>query len=151
MYRQLVNLFAHRTSIRTCTSTAAPVDYDRLYSSIDVEVRGHDAAVLRSYTRFLQSASAQLDVTTGPVRVLPYARWLRTLLKSKFVHKKHKVHYETRTHMTRIQLLQLTGSTADTLLEYVQRNLPEGVAMKLTFREIRPLPEYLSNDRKSTT
>jgi len=26
----------------------------------------------------------------------------------------------------------LTGSTADTFMEYVQRNLPEGVAMKVT-------------------
>ena len=27
---------------------------------------------------------------------------------------------------------RLTGSTADTFLEYIQRNLPEGVAMKVT-------------------
>jgi hypothetical protein len=27
---------------------------------------------------------------------------------------------------------KLTGSTADTFLEYIQRNLPEGVAMKVT-------------------
>lgn len=26
----------------------------------------------------------------------------------------------------------LTGSTADTLLEYIERNLPEGMAMKVT-------------------
>jgi len=30
------------------------------------------------------------------------------------------------------QLKRLTGSTADTYLEYIQRNLPEGVAMKVT-------------------
>lgn len=30
------------------------------------------------------------------------------------------------------QLKHLTGSTADTYLEYIQRNLPEGVAMKVT-------------------
>ena len=27
---------------------------------------------------------------------------------------------------------KLTGSTADTFIEYIQRNLPEGVAMKVT-------------------
>jgi hypothetical protein len=32
---------------------------------------------------------------------------------------------------TSFQLKHLTGSTADTYLEYVQRNLPEGVAMKV--------------------
>lgn len=30
------------------------------------------------------------------------------------------------------QVEKLTGSTADTFLEYIQRNLPEGVAMKVT-------------------
>ena len=30
------------------------------------------------------------------------------------------------------QMEHLTGSTADTFLEYIQRNLPEGVAMKVT-------------------
>jgi len=30
------------------------------------------------------------------------------------------------------QVERLTGSTADTFLEYIQRNLPEGVAMKVT-------------------
>lgn len=31
-----------------------------------------------------------------------------------------------------VQLKHLTGSTANTLLEYIQRNLPEGMAMKVT-------------------
>lgn len=31
-----------------------------------------------------------------------------------------------------VQFKHLTGSTADTLLEYVERNLPEGVALKAT-------------------
>ena len=30
------------------------------------------------------------------------------------------------------QFKHLTGSTADTFLEYIQRNLPEGMAMKTT-------------------
>lgn len=33
---------------------------------------------------------------------------------------------------TQFQFKHLTGSTADILLEYIQRNLPEGVAMKVT-------------------
>lgn len=55
-----------------------------------------------------------------------------TVLKSAFVHKKHRVQYETRTYYRYLELLKLTGSTADTFLEYIQRNLPEGVAMKVT-------------------
>lgn len=55
-----------------------------------------------------------------------------TLLKSKHVHKKHRVQYEVRTYYRFLEFIKLTGSTADTFLEYIQRNLPEGVAMKVT-------------------
>ena len=55
-----------------------------------------------------------------------------TLLKSIHIYKKHRVQYEIRTHFTHMNFHKLTGSTADTFLEYVQRNLPEGVSMKVT-------------------
>lgn len=55
-----------------------------------------------------------------------------TVLKSVHIYKKHRVQYETRTYYMFVQYNRLTGSTADTLLEYVQRNLPEGVALKTT-------------------
>ena len=74
-------------------------------------------------------------------------RW--TLLRSKFAKKKYWREYEIRTyykkfHVTILifstlktfsfcflfeQFQRLTGSTADTFLEYVQRNLPEGIMM----------------------
>lgn len=31
-----------------------------------------------------------------------------------------------------MSFLKLTGSTADTFLEYIERNLPEGLALKVT-------------------
>jgi small subunit ribosomal protein S10 len=37
----------------------------------------------------------------------------------------------------------LTGSTASTFLEYIQRNIPEGVAMKVSYEEIEFLPESI--------
>ena len=55
-----------------------------------------------------------------------------SLLKSVHIFAKHKVQYETRTYFRVLELLRLTGSTADTYLEYSQRMLPEGVAMKVT-------------------
>jgi small subunit ribosomal protein S10 len=42
-----------------------------------------------------------------------------------------------------MQFLRLTGSTADTFLEYIQRNLPEGVAMKVTKVEITAIPPHI--------
>jgi small subunit ribosomal protein S10 len=42
-----------------------------------------------------------------------------------------------------MQFLRLTGSTADTFLEYIQRNLPEGVAMKVTKVEMSAIPPHI--------
>jgi small subunit ribosomal protein S10 len=66
-------------------------------------------------------------------------------LKSVHIYKKHRVQYETRTYFSFIQYKYLTGSTADTLLEYVERNLPEGVALKATKVELQALPEHLTS------
>lgn len=55
-----------------------------------------------------------------------------TVLKCVHIYKKHRVQYEVRTYYTFVQYKHLTGSTADTLLEYLERNLPEGVALKAT-------------------
>lgn len=38
---------------------------------------------------------------------------------------------------------KLTGSTLDTFLEYIERNLPEGVALNVTKTEIQEMPEHL--------
>ena len=65
----------------------------------------------------------------------------KTLLKSIFVHSKHRVQYEMRTYYWVFQLGRMTESTRDTYLEYVQRNLPEGVSMKVTEHEYLRLPD----------
>lgn len=66
-----------------------------------------------------------------------------TILRSAFVHKKHRVQYEFRTYFNFLTFHQLTGSTLSTFLEYIERNLPEGVALKTTKVEILPLPDHL--------
>ncbi|OXU31443.1 hypothetical protein TSAR_004721 [Trichomalopsis sarcophagae] len=124
------------------TETAKP---DKLYKKIEVEVRGNDPAVLKSYGIFTTTAANHLGITVSgnyaPYKAV-HQRW--TLLKSKHVHKKHRVQYEIRTYYRFLEFLKLTGSTADTFLEYIQRNLPEGVAMKVTKIEIQRLPEAVS-------
>lgn len=54
------------------------------------------------------------------------------LLRSAFVNKIHRVQYEFRFYRRFMTFVRLTGSTADTFLEYIERNLPEGVALKVT-------------------
>jgi hypothetical protein len=38
----------------------------------------------------------------------------------------------------------LTGSTADTFLDYIQRNIPEGVAMEVTKMRLEALPKGIT-------
>lgn len=38
---------------------------------------------------------------------------------------------------------KMTGSTLSTFLDYIERNLPEGVALNATKTEIQELPEHL--------
>ena len=72
----------------------------------------------------------------------------RTLLRSKFAKKKYWREYEIRAYEKKFHISlfaalcphrsgrfrlfsfqHLTGSTAETFLEYVQRNLPEGIVI----------------------
>lgn len=74
---------------------------------------------------------------------LPYNKERYTILKSAFVHKKHRVQYEVRTYFHFMNFHRLTGSTLSTFLEYIERNLPEGIALKATKVELLALPEHL--------
>lgn len=123
-------------------STSTP---DKLYKKIEIEVRGNDPAVLKSYGEFVVMAANHLKINVGrntaPYKAI-HERW--TVLKSAHVHKKHRVQYEIRTYYRYLDVLKLTGSTADTFLEYIQRNLPEGVAMKVTKIELERFPESIA-------
>ncbi|XP_023720127.1 28S ribosomal protein S10, mitochondrial [Cryptotermes secundus] len=119
-------------------------ELDKLYRMVEVEVRGNDPAVLKSYTWFATTAAKELGITIGECWTPRKANHERlTLLKSVHIYKKHRVQYEIRTYFRFMQFLRLTGSTADTFLEYIQRNLPEGVAMKVTKVEITAIPSHI--------
>lgn len=128
----------------TDTSSSEEYQPDKLYKKVEIEVRGHDPAVLKSYVTFSAMAAEHLELKMSNVvsPSKPIHERL-TLLKSVHVHKKHRVQYETRTYYKYFELYKLTGSTADTYLEYIQRNLPEGVAMKVTKVELNTFPESI--------
>jgi small subunit ribosomal protein S10 len=48
-----------------------------------------------------------------------------------------------------LEFSRLTESTLKTYLEYIQRNLPEGVAMRVTKPERKPLPDVIVNTIKN--
>nr|CAG4645208.1 EOG090X0GP9 [Leptodora kindtii] len=130
-----------------CFSTLEP---DALYATVTVEVRSAEPAVLKSYEWFATTAAKHLGITVGRCWAPPKPHHNRfTLLKSIHIYKKHRVQYEIRTYFRHMTFEKVTGSTADTFLEYIQRNLPEGVAMTVTKEELIPLPESIQKISKA--
>ncbi|CAD5210091.1 unnamed protein product [Bursaphelenchus okinawaensis] len=132
--------FTYRRGLQTADREVTDIP-DKLFSKVQIEVRGHDKAVLLSYTNFIKNACSLLNIETSSVRHLRYSKWIQPLLRAKFARKKYKLHYEIRTEKKQIDLYHLTGSTSSTFLEYAQRNIPEGVAMRVDYTEICPLSE----------
>ena len=117
---------------------------DQLFKTIEVELLGYEPTVLDSYQWYILTAASQLGVEVGRVwapRKSDKERW--SLLKSVHIFKKHQVQYEVRTYHRFLTFHKLTGSTASTYLEYIQRNIPEGVAMKVAKVEVLPHPTFL--------
>ncbi|EMP37457.1 28S ribosomal protein S10 [Chelonia mydas] len=116
---------------------------DTLYRKLSVLVKGHDKTVLDSYEYFAVLAAKELGISIEKVHEPPRKIERFTLLKSIHIFKKHRVQYEMRTHYRCLELKHLTGSTADVYLEYIQRNLPEGVAMEIKKTKLEKLPEHI--------
>lgn len=113
---------------------------DVLYRSLWVKCIGHEPQVLDSYETFVRQAAGHLDIdyvrTEEPFRFIRH----KTLLASRHVHKKYRVQYEYRDYYRNIMFKNLTGSTADTFLEYIERNVPEGVWMIVEKHKLSELP-----------
>ncbi|XP_032226262.1 28S ribosomal protein S10, mitochondrial [Nematostella vectensis] len=136
--------FPRQATTRLFSSQAESTTEDeRLYSLISVKVKGSDEAVLKSYTHFVTRAANLLNIDISGRIVLPTRKERYTLLKSPHIYKKHRAQYEIRTHGRMLQLKNLTCNTADVFLEYIQRNLPEGVSMSVEQTALEPMPEYL--------
>lgn len=114
-------------------------------------MRAHDSAVLDSYVWFLRQSAGHLDIeVTGEHR--PKVHYHRFhVAKAAFGKGKHRVQYEVRTYSRILELSRLTGSTADTYLEYAQRMLPEGVAMKVTRHAREAVPQFLCQSLEEAT
>ncbi|XP_033859506.2 small ribosomal subunit protein uS10m [Acipenser ruthenus] len=130
----------HCTVAPSITETEEP---DSLYKNVAVLVKGHDKAVLDSYQYFATLAAQELGINIDKVYEPPKRIERLTLLKSVHIFKKHRVQYEMRTYYRCIELKHLTGCTADVYLGYIQRNLPEGVAMEVTRTSLEKLPEHI--------
>ncbi|XP_050357762.1 28S ribosomal protein S10, mitochondrial [Nymphalis io] len=121
------------------------VELDKLYKRVELEMRGIDPAVLLSYSWFCIAAASHLGIEVTKSWALRKAEKERhTLLRCVHIYKKHRVQYEIRTYFRFIHLQRLTGSTCDTFLEYIERNLPEGCALKVTKVECQKMPDHIT-------
>merc|ERR1712001_540957 len=126
------------------TASGVTTRKDKLYEKIEVEIRAHQPDTLKSYSWFATTAAKELDIAVVESFAEPQPHKARkTLLKTAFVNKKHRVQYEFRTYYHMMKFGKLTESTAMTFLEYIVRNLPEGVAMKVSKYERKKLPEII--------
>ncbi|KAK3544946.1 hypothetical protein QTP86_029204 [Hemibagrus guttatus] len=135
------------STAKVSTSHTSPItvtdEPDTLFQKLTVLVKGHDKAVLDSYEFFATLTAKELGLTLSKVFEPPRHIERLTLLKSVHIFKKHRVQYEMRTHYRAIEIDRITGSTANAYLEYIQRNLPEGVAMEVTKTAIEKVPEHI--------
>lgn len=125
-------------------NVAPPPQKDKLFSQLEIELKGIEPEVMKSYAWFATTAAQHLGIKVGKCYALRKSdkdRW--TVLKSVHVHRKHLVQYEARTYYRFLNFHNLTQSTLETYLEYIQRNLPEGTAMKATKVEIQKIPEHI--------
>ncbi|XP_031557845.1 28S ribosomal protein S10, mitochondrial-like [Actinia tenebrosa] len=116
---------------------------DTLYPLVSVKVKGSDEAVLKSYTHFVTRAANILNIDISKTILLPTRKERYTLLKSPHIYKKHRAQYEIRTHSRLLQLRNITAETSDVFLEYIQRNLPEGISMNIEHTALKQMPDYL--------
>lgn len=110
---------------------------DRLLQKLEIKCQSNERAVIKSYGFFLELTCKHLDLDLAPIDYPRVTKQRMTLLKSIFVHKKHRVQYEMRTYHLHATIFHVTGSTADTFVEYAQRMCPEGVAMHVTEHQLK--------------
>ncbi|CAG9854111.1 unnamed protein product [Phyllotreta striolata] len=150
----LSNVVRHLCTQNVAKVEATQEELDKLYKFVELELRGNDPAVLKSFCKFAVTTGNHLDINTKSWTLRKPNHERYTVLKCIHVKKKHRVQYEYRTYYSFVQYKYLTGSTADTVLEYLERNLPEGVALKATKVEVQAIPEYLvppESDKQSNT
>ena len=131
------------TSSRNYSTDAEACKDEKLYRAVVVYLKGSENSVLNSYAKFCTMAADNLSIKRDEV-MQPKSMYDRlTLLKAAVNYGAHRVQYEMRTYKRVVPLKYLTGTTADVYLEYIQRNIPAGVAMHVHRFEAQRLPEHI--------
>ncbi|XP_015790461.1 28S ribosomal protein S10, mitochondrial [Tetranychus urticae] len=130
--------------VASADKTDETEDLDVLYKKIELKLQAHDPPVLQSYKKFVLTVSEELGIPVVKAEEPWRHIQRRPLLKSRFIYKDHRAVYEFRTYFLNMQFKHLTGSTADTFLEYIERNLPEGVHLEVVKTALSKMPDHIN-------
>ena len=99
--------------------------------------------MLTSYIKYVRYAAALLSLHCSPP--VSYRRSIDIYVanKSPFKHGSYKAQYEIRVNQEALYLWNVTGTTADVFLEYIQRNLAAGLGMNVQLQAMEPLPKSI--------
>lgn len=115
----------------------------RFYREIALEIYGYDRSVIASYVQYVRYAAARLDLHCSSPIVYPKITRKWSIIKSPFKFSFKRAEYELRRFQTALYLWNLTGTTADVFLEYVERNLAAGLGMNVHMESMEQLPVAL--------
>lgn len=123
---------------------------ERYIGTLLINVRCSQQAVLNSYCMFAQYSAEQLDmkheITPGKI-----TRSVITVNRSPHVHGAHKDRFTRDLFNSHIIIKDVSGSTADVYVEYLQRHMTEGMSMSVTEERLVEISDEFLNTFYSDT
>lgn len=124
-------------------------------SHLLLSITGYDAAVLDSYTKFIQTAAKMTDVNISKSFNIQATTETFNVRKSESQLRKDQMQYNLKKHQRIVQLTDLTEDKIDILLDYVNEEMPCGVQMNLELKKWEELvapnhPSLQKMDRSSS-
>ena len=118
---------------RKCSNSAVQTSRpDKLFEKISVEIRAHQPDVLKSYSWFATTSAKELNISVLDSFAEPQPHKVRkTLLRSAFVKKKHRVQYEFRWSFADIIIFSIQLSS---LFSLFQNLLPYDAIWKIDWK-----------------
>ncbi|KAJ3124709.1 Phosphoglucomutase-2 [Nowakowskiella sp. JEL0407] len=99
--------------------------------SCKLEFQGFMPDHLDFYAYFARYSAHALGLPCSPIIHLPTATKRWTIVKGPFVHAKSKENFEQKTHKRSVELFDANEDMREKWIEYVEKNLPDGVDLKI--------------------
>jgi len=125
----------YSVDVKELDNAVLPEDIDpsseRYVSKLVLSVKGSCYSTIRSYFVFAHFAAEclEINVTKEPGKLVT---GVYTINRSPFVHGAHKDRFKRDIWNRKLILHDISGTTADVYLSYVERNLPAGLTMAVT-------------------